>query len=329
MAKPKHISLSRLREILRRQDPPKWGQDYDPAIRATREEGPTRSRPAQVWNDKLGRYCHALSSVEQKALLVAMFNPSLFEIHEQRMLATEARPHPLTGHELSTGMSLCPLRGTIDVCERLDAINHHHWVYIDHPDGTGRVPVPFPFIGDFLLFLTDEGGPYCVNWTIKGSNEEFSERLILADRPSRAPAKECAAVEMRHAIEERYYLDAGISTIRIVDRDLPDMFVQNIRSLMLMMHRAPVLKAEIYCELCERLQASTRTAQRPLDILLSMVHRYNLSLEVLRSAFGRALWQRDVRAELMSEAIFIDHPLRAEHRDPLEIFASWFSRPAI
>lgn len=326
MAQPKHIGLSRLREVLRRQDPPKCSPDYDPAIRATREEAPARSRPAQVWSDKLGRYCHALSSVEQKALLVALYNPSLFEIHEQRMLATEARQHPLSGHGRATGLILHPLRGTIDVCERLDAINHHHWVYIDHPDGTGRVPVPFPFIGDFLLFLADEAGPYCVNWTIKGSKEEFSRRLILADKPVRAPAKERTAIEMRHAIEERYYLDAGIPTIRIVDRDLPDMFLQNIRSLLLMMHRAPELDAGIYVELCERLQASTRTTQRPLDILLSMVHRYDVSLEGLRSAFGRALWQRDVRAELMDEAIFIDHPLKAERRDPLRVFANWFSR---
>jgi hypothetical protein len=325
MAQSKHLTLPRLKEIYRRQDPPKWGRDYDPAIRATREEAPARSRPAQIWHGRLGRYCHALSSVEQKALLLAMFNPSLFEMQEQRMLATDAKPHPLSGHELSVGMALQPLCGTINVCERLDAIKYHRWVYIDHPDGTGRVPVPFPFIGDFLLFLKDDVGPYCVNWTIKGSPNEFDKRL-LSDKPSSSPEKERLAVQMRHAIEERYYLDAGIPTVRIVDWDLPNIFIQNIRSFLLAMHRTTDLDAGIYCELCERLQASTRTEQPPLDILISMVHRYNVSLEILQSAFGRALWQRDVRAELMNEAVFIDHPLRAERRDPLQVFAGWFSR---
>lgn len=61
MPKPKHLGLPRLKEILRRQDPPKYAKDYDPAIRAIREEGPERSRPAQVWSELLGRYCHALS----------------------------------------------------------------------------------------------------------------------------------------------------------------------------------------------------------------------------------------------------------------------------
>jgi hypothetical protein len=328
MAKPRHLCQSRLKEILRRQDPPKYGKDYDPAMRATREEAPERSRPAQVWSDALERYCHVMSSVEQKALLVALFHPALFELQEQRMLATEARPHPLSGHPLSVGLSLAPLRGTINVCGRLDAIPHHLWIYVDHPDGTGRVPVPFPFIGDFLLFLADSAGPYCVNWTIKGHKSEFSNRLILSDKPPRSPQKEQSAIEMRHAIEERYYLDAGIRTVRIVDRDLPANVILNLRSLLVMMHKAPVLEVVPYTELCERLQASVGTQQSPMDILLSMVHRYDLPLEALRSAFARALWKRDVRAELMADAIFVDRPLRVERRDPVQVFASWFSRNA-
>ena len=48
MPKAFKLILARLYEILRRQDPPQWGKQYDPAIRATREEAPStgRSRPA-------------------------------------------------------------------------------------------------------------------------------------------------------------------------------------------------------------------------------------------------------------------------------------------
>lgn len=326
MAQSRHLSLARLTEIMRRQNPPRWGSDYDPAIRATREEAPARSRPAQIWNTKLNRYCHALSSVEQKALLFAMFNPALFELQEQRMLATGPAPHPLAGHPLASGMALPPFRGTINVCERLDAINHHHWIYIDNPDGTDQLPVPFPFIGDFLLFLQDGEGPYCINWTIKDRIDGFSERFS-SEKPSRSPVKDRAAAEMRHAIEELLHLDVGIPTIRIVDKDLPTLLIQNIRSLFLIMQRSTALDHDIYRELCERLQASVRTQQLPLDILTSMVHRYDLPFELLRSGFGRALWQRDVRAELMEEAIFLDVPLKPERRDPLQERADWFRRP--
>lgn len=136
MPKAIKLTLARLKEILRRQDPPQWGKQYDPAIRATREEAPSRSRPAQVWSERLDRYCHTLSLVEQKVLLLALFNPQLFELQEQRMLATETRPHPLAGHSLATGLELPGLRGTIDVCERLDMIDRLPWIFIDHPDGT-------------------------------------------------------------------------------------------------------------------------------------------------------------------------------------------------
>lgn len=325
MAKAMHLTLARIKELSRRQDPPEWGAGYTPAIRATREEAPSRSRPAQVWSEQLGRYCHVLSLVEQKALLLILFNPALFELQEQRLLATESRPHPLAGHELAVGMNLPALRGTIDVCDRLDMIERHPWIHVHHPDGTGRVPVPVPFIGDFLLFLADEQGPYCINWTIKSSREEF-QRPLVSNRPTNH-ATAAEAVRMRHAIEERYYADAGVPTLQIVDHDIPALLAQNLRSAVLVQHRAAILDVGLYAEICERLQVSIRTGQRPLDILLSVVHRHDVPLEIAKAAFSRAIWRRDVRPELIDEVIFIDRPLKPERRDPLQVFAAWFARP--
>ncbi|WP_287881867.1 hypothetical protein [Aquitalea sp.] len=325
MAKPMHLSLARLKEVLRRQDPPQWGRNYDPAIRATREEAPARSRCAQVWSEQLGRYCHVLSSVEEKALILALFHPGLFELQEQRILATESRLHPLSGHPLAVGMELAPLRGTINVCDRLDMIGRHLWIQVDHPDGSGRIPVPVPFIGDFLLFLMDQYGPYCVNWTIKSSMDEFQRRL-LGTKPARNPQAEINAVRSRHAIEERYYADAWIPTVRIVDRDLPESLIQNLRNLLLVQHRAAEMDAGLYAEICERLQSSIQTGQKPLDVLLSVMHRHDLSLDLAKASFARALWRRDVCAELMDEVIFIDRALKPQRRDPLQVFSAWFAR---
>lgn len=325
MAKAINLTLARLREVLRRQDPTQWGAHYDPAIRATREEAPTRSRFAQIWSQQLGRYCHTLSSVERDALLLVLFHPALFELQEQRMLSTEPRPHPLSGHPFAVGMDLPTLRGTIDVCDRLDMVERHLWIKVDHPDGSGRVPVPAPFIGDFLLFLQDQDGPYCVNWTIKESAEDFEKRPIR-DRPSRNPRSDCTAERSRHAIEALYYSDAAIPTVRIVRRDLPELFIQNLCSLLIGQHRAAEVDAGIYAEICDRLQASIQVGQRPLDVLLSVVHRHDLSLDLAKACFYRALWRRDVRAEFMDEAIFIDRELRPLRNDPLQIFADRFAR---
>ncbi len=319
------LTLPRLKEILRRQDPPNWRSDYDPAIRATREEAPALSRFAQVWNEKLCRYCHVLSSVEQKAMLLALFNPQLFEIQEQRILTCEPRPHPLASHPLAVGLVLPSLRGTIDVCERLDMLDSHLWINIDHPDGTGQVPVPAPFVGDLLIFLLDQDGPYCVNWTVKGAVNEFHLR-IAGSKPAKSVEKEMKAVRARHAIEELYYRDAHIPTIQVVDRDIPELFIQNIKSFLLLKHRAADMNQELYKEICERLQASVLTGQTPLEILLSIMHRRDLTLDLAKAAFYRALWQRDVRVELMDEPIFIDRPLKAERRDPFQIFSAWFAR---
>ena len=325
MAKAFNPTLERLKETWRRQDQPQWGPYYDPAIRATREEAPARSRFAQVWSQQLGRYCHTLSSVERDALLLVLFHPALFELQEQRMLSTEPRPHPLSGHPLAVGINFPPLRGTIDVCQRLDMIKRHHWINVDHPDGSGRVPVPVPFIGDFLLFLQDQEGPYCVNWTIKESSDDFEKRPVR-NRPSRNPREDCMAERSRHAIEALYYADATIPTIRVVRSDLPALLIQNLRCLLIGQHRAAEVDPGIYTEICERLQASIQIGQRPLDVLLSVVHRHDLPLDLVRACFYRALWRRDVRAELMDEPIFIDRELRAQRRDPLQVFSDRFAR---
>ena len=325
MTKKNTLTLARLNETLRRQDPPQWGSAYEPAIRATRDEAPARSRPSQVWSSKLERYCHVLSLVEQKALILALFHPALFEFHEQRMLTTEARPHPLVGHERVIGLELPGLRGTIDVCDRLDMISRHPCIHVQHPDGIGKVPVPTPFIGDLLLFLVDQDGPYCVNWTIKGAADDF-QRPLLGDKPSKNATADAMVVRARHAIEERYYLDADIRTVRIVDRDIPELFNQNLRSLILMQNRAVSIDDAVYVEVCDRLQASMQTGQPPMDVLISVMHRYDIPMETAKTIFYRAIWQRDVRPELMEEVIFIDRPLKPERKDPLQVFGSWFSR---
>lgn len=319
------MTLARLKEILRRQDPPSFGKDYLPAIRASRAEAPSRSRPAQVWSEKLQRYCHVLSSVEQKALLLALYHPALFELQEQRILSIEPSPHPLTQHPPYRSLPLPQLQGTINVCDRLGMLDLHPQIHIERPDGCGKQAVPTPFIGDFLLFMSDSEGPYCINWTVKGTHAEFLTGLE-GDRPSRNVRRDVVSVGGRHAIEERYYLDAEIRTVRIVNRDFPDLFLQNLRSIFLLQHLAASLDTSLYFSICERLQASVRTGQSPLEVILSFSHQHDIPVEICRAAFYRALWKRDVRAELMDEAIFIDIPLKPERTDPLAKFAGWFSR---
>lgn len=327
MGKTMPFSLGRLKEIARRQDPPSWGPHYDPAIRAVREEAPSDSRFYQVWSQRLGRICHALSTPEHHALLLALLHPKLFELQEQRVLHPSPRSHPLAGHSTAAGMELPPLCGTVQVCERLDMLARHSWAWIDSDDGLERLPVPIPFIGDLLLFLHDDLGPYCVNWTVKTTEDDFVRKTSQSE-PSKDPEADERAERSRHAIEERYYADAGIPTVRVTESSIPLEFVRNLQSLLLWQYHCPELQPSLYWQLCEQLQASTTTGQPPFEIVLSMVHRYDLPLEVVRAAFATALLMGDVKVDLMDCPVLINIPLRPPRRDPWQVLAPWFQRPA-
>lgn len=327
MGKSAPFSLQRLKEIARRQDPPNWGPRYEPAIRAVREEAPSKSRFSTVWSHILDRYCHALSTPEQDALLIALHHPHLFELQEQRVLHPGPRSHPLAGHPTAVGMNLRPLAGTVQVCERLDMVGRHPCTWVNSEDGLKRLPVPIPYIGDLLLFLQDEEGPYCVNWTVKKTEEDFESRPSRS-RPPRDPLAEKDAERSRHAIEEQYYADAGIPTIRITQNRMPKEFVRNLLRLFLWRHRYPEIPGFAYKRLCDQLQACTITGQAPLEIILTAVHRHNLPLEHVRSAFAKALLLGDVQVEMMQRPILIDQPLHRRARDHWQVLAPWFARPS-
>ncbi|MGC4062793.1 MAG: hypothetical protein QM749_18945 [Aquabacterium sp.] len=256
--------------------------------------------------------------------MLALMNPALFELQEQRMLPVEARPHPLSGHPVAVGMVLPPMRGTVMVAERLDLFHHHRWLRHREKEN-GDVVLPFPFFGDLLLFLLDEFGPYCLNWTIKKTEEDFS-RSISVQKRVRNPEADERDERARHAIEELLYEDADIRTIRVVKRMIGDNLAHNLRNLFL--HQAiPVdLTKDVIDELDDRLKASFTTREKPLDILLAMAHRHNCAFEHLRCAFFNALWHRRVRAELVDEPILIDRPLRPERVDLFEQYSFLFAR---
>ena len=179
MSKLTRPSPYRLAQIIQRQDPPGFGANYVPAIKASREEAPPRSRPAWVWWERVGRDLSTLSSVERSMLMPCLYNPSLWEVHEQRMLPTMPRPHPLNGHPKACGLILPPMRGTVDVADSLGLLRFHPLVSVPIDPGSNECErVPFPWMGDLLLFLEDADGPYNVNLDIKWDPKEFEQAGI-------------------------------------------------------------------------------------------------------------------------------------------------------
>ncbi|MGC3987825.1 MAG: hypothetical protein QM777_25605 [Pseudorhodoferax sp.] len=319
------MTLARLREVSRRQDPPRWGAEYEPGIKATRAEAPAISRAAAMWCERLRRDVHALSKPEQTAVLLALHHPRVFEMQEQRMLPVAKRPHPLTGHPRAVGLDLPAMEGTIAVADRLDLLKVHGWLRArDAATGEDQV-VPIPFMGDLLLFLSDDRGPFCINWTIKASEEDFSRSISLRKRV-RNETKDASAAIARHAIEEQLYLDAGIRTVRVVARTIPPLLESNLRNLFLHQRCVHALDADVERELEDRVRAGMQAGRPPQEAILGVTHRRGCAYQDVRHAFFRILWERRVRAELVEATVLVDQPLVPERNDLFGRFGHLFDR---
>ena len=320
-----HPTAERLRAILERQCIEKFGPDYLPAIRATRREAPSISRPSQVFVAKLGRDVHLLSLPERAAGLLASYHPRLFELHEQKMLSVGPHMHPLAGHPRAIGSKLMPVQGTVDVAERLGCLSFHPKVKVPRTAGNdGSMWVPYPYVGDLLLYLDDERGPYCVNWTVKSTFDAF-EQPPPRNEPIRNMSAALRRAQARHDIERVYYNDAGIRTVRVAKTAIPDDLTLNLE-LLIGWHCKPVgMTPDQRAEVIARIQTALELGLPPIGVFSQLMARYRYAHEDLKAVFYQAIWNRQLRVDLF-RPILVDRPLRAESRDVLQEFAHWFVR---
>ena len=177
MAAPKK-TISRLITMYQRQPGNRFGADYCPAQLATPQEAPSVSRASIICAEKVGgREIHLLSTPELAAAFVVLYHPDVFDLQEQRLLSPVPCEHPLAGHPSAIGAKVSSLPGTVAVLADMGLGDKHPTIV----DRRGKDPkdwrrLPWPYIGDILLFVRDQEGPYCVNWTIKDDERAFSTR---------------------------------------------------------------------------------------------------------------------------------------------------------
>lgn len=319
MATPKR-TLARLEEINRRQLPPKFGAQYQAAIRATPGEAPSRARctiiSSPYWNH---REIHLLSHQELKACVLALYNPDVFDLHEQKILYPYAQPHPLAGLEPCPA-ALPNFKGTVDVCARLGIQLKHPVIFME----AERRYVPFPFIGDLLLFL-DPKRPRLVNWSIKVSQHDFIRNPFRPFRKTRdmlGPAE----LDERHIIEITYYQDIGVETQLISGDAVPEELWHNLRDLFdSLKYPIPVSDEErvVAAEIFRKGVRDRTPGWRVLDQVRNL---FSLTIQQTSALFRQEVWHRRVRLELY-QPIDNTRPLLPETRDPLEEFSSWFGGP--
>lgn len=317
------VSWPRLKLIEKRQLKPGWGPEYQPSIRATREEAPASSRPSTVYSKKLSREIHLLSLAERAAALLTLYNPALFELREQHMLSTFPAPHPLADylHVLPSDMPM--FRGTVDVADRLGRIGQHPTVWITEADGT-EFRAAFPYIGDLLLFLQDGAGCYCVNWTVKKEPAAFAVTPHRIYNPRRVP-RAMERAEHRHHLEEIYFSDAGIRTVRVTEADIHPHIIANLTALFGSTNSSPSAEPDAVNHIVDRFREIVGSSTSPLTLFADLERETGTSRRECLRILHQAIWSRQIRVDL-TRPVLPDKPLRAERVDVLQEYGHWFAR---
>lgn len=329
MAVSKRLTEARLKTIYRRQANPGWDRHYEPAIRATPQEAPAISRASTLTAKKIaGREVHLLSLPERNAALLGLYHPAVIGLQEQRMLSPAPTVHPLWSLSEVDRTCLPPLRGVIAVAEQLGFLDLLPRIKVDHPHEPGRkISVVFPWIGDLLWAIRGEDGDlYCVNWSIKDTQSEFTHPSPKGDEPL-GKLKSNQAALARHEIERTYYEDAGIRTLHVAGEDIDKEVAANLRQLFLHHRRHLELQPDEREEILHRFRLAQDRGIPPGDVIVSFIERGRFSVPQCRSLLYEAIWQRKIRVDLFSP-ILINRPLRPETRDVLTVYADWFKERA-
>lgn len=323
MAIPKGVTPERRDLILSRQQDWQWGDVYVPSIMATKEEAPPGSRPSGLSFNKFGREIQLLSEPERFVTLVALHHPNLIDLHEEKMLPTSASPHPLEGHPTMVGKFLPPMRGTVVISEELDCLDLHPKVSVPDPrEPDTKMWVPFPYIGDLLLVMAGQQGTYCINWTVKNGEEDFSRTQTLNRRRKNSELDARKAIA-RHQIEDLNYRDAGIRTVRVTRDTFDIRVVINLQTCFGYLKQELTLSDEQREEIIDKFRTAMDLGIPGNEVIQILTERGRYSPHECRTVLYQALWNRTIRIDLFSP-ILINLPLKPEQRDVLEVYSSFF-----
>jgi len=318
----KNPAAARMKRIYARQSKPAFGAKYQPAIRATREEAPKISWAFAMFDNKLGRVMHLLSTHELAAALFARYIPNCWDVHEQAMLWTEPHTHPLFDYPGVDATTLTPVEGTLLAAHRLGHLAFHPKIRVPSRDDI-EGQVAYPLIGDLLLFLSDEQGRYCVNWPIKRAAEDFWRPTPFAGQKNMPRAIRRAIA--RTEIEMAYYESAKIRSHLVFFQPRFRRVVANLRLLHGFEVRRVQLPDEHRYEMVRRFNAAMANGGSATDQYLSLGARFACPWTTCQTVFFQAIWRRELRVDLY-QPILTEYPIEPERQDFLDDIKDWFRR---
>lgn len=326
VTRSKGPSPAALQTLLKRQQTVRWRDEYEPGMQATVAEAPKVSRPSTLYWRALNRQLHFMSLGERHLAMLALYHPRLWDLHEQHMLSPFPAPHPLDGHPVARGLRLTPLQGTLAVTQRLGGawhLNVTEYVVTDTGETKPHVKA-YPYLGDLLLFLQDDDGPYVVNWNIKASGEGFSKDPYGVGNALRRTRRD-EWVAFRQDMEEEYFRDAGIRTVRIGADQLDSGLVATLTHLSTWVQRDIKVDAVVQQYLIGQYQESMQAQMPPMSVFARLESDTGRSRQECLAVLYSSIWHRTLRVDLY-KPILMDHPLRPELSDVLVDHGHWFAR---
>ncbi|ENL6833776.1 transposase [Pseudomonas aeruginosa] len=199
----------------------------------------------------------------------------------------------------------------------------HHEIIREEKDGE-RSRAPYVYVGDLLLYLTDTAGkPYAVNWTVKKSAEDFTERRRAKVKTPVQQRKDQEHEQLRQILEEVYYQDAGIRTVRVS----LDNIDSNVRANLDFLYGRHDLKLDIDPTVLSDFSCEIEEAVRAGDPVALVAIRYGArwgARDKFLSKIYKDIWERKLLVDLF-RPILIDHPLEMQSRDALDVYGHLFS----
>ena len=124
--------LARFMLVLSCQNDFNWRPQYDPATHAVRGETPRISVTQTLPSQLLQRRAHALSRPEALCFPLALYNPLVWEFHEQHLLYPSAKQHPLASHSKYSAQAWPSTTETYRIAKRLGLEKLHPKLWIWH-----------------------------------------------------------------------------------------------------------------------------------------------------------------------------------------------------
>ncbi len=306
--------------IMSRQSRFEWDGEYVPSILAIPREAPKGSRISRLHSRKLGRAIHLLSGPEKLFAQIALYHPNLFDLHEQKMLWPVHAPHPLRGHPLTKGTFPPPLSGTVEIARD---IGFRHYEIVKEDAAGVRRKMPYPYLGDLLLYLRGESGtPFAINWTVKHDSSAFHERRRGNAKTPVQQKKDREHAELRAELERRYYASAGIRTVE-VSLDQVSPIIRANYDLLFGMHD---IDYSVEPALLEDFGAKVASAVQSGDpvsfVAIEYGARWGCRDQFIAKIY-QDIWDRKLQVDF-DKPILTDHPLATGGCDPLLQFDSFF-----